>query len=202
MGCTTDRCKRLYEVACTTDRCKRLYKVGCTTDRYKRLYEVGCTTDRCKRLYEVGCTTDRCKRLYEVACSPCCLGAVPRAWSAVARRVNRRYRKPTPCVAAYVRADHAPSRPHRYSTTSPHNPRDRSPPETQVMDRQDKIFISQFHSLYISFTYTLTKFLYILVEMGEATWPQWADHIKVVFLLPPDKTKITYIVTVYWKKYW
>ena len=51
-----------------------------------------------------------------------------------------------------------------------------------------KIFMSQFHSLYISNNNTLTTYIDILVDMGEQH-----NHIKVVFLLPPDKIKIIYI---------
>ena len=50
--------------------------------------------------------------------------------------------------------------------------------------------IYYFHSLYISNNNTLTTYIDILVEIGEQH-----NHIRVVFLLPPDNIKITYIDT-------
>ena len=46
----------------------------------------------------------------------------------------------------------------------------------------------------ISYTYTLQKYMYIIVEMGEQhNHSKHTTCSKVVFPLPPDKTKITCI---------
>ena len=90
----------------------------------------------------------------------------------------------------------APQRPQKKGFRGLFNKKDKQKDQAQkgiykcdVVFRY-KIFISQFHSLYISNTNTLTTYVDTLVEMGEQH-----NHSKVVFLLPPDKIKITYIDT-------
>ena len=56
-----------------------------------------------------------------------------------------------------------------------------------------KIFISQFHYLYISNNNTLTTLYWY--TCGNGGGGEQHNHIKVVFLRPPDKIKTTYIDT-------